>query len=507
MSDGVPTATVHARSRRPWLAALLSFVVPGLGQAYEGRWRLALTLAIPIVALALVVIGATSGLLTGVRSALFAPQVLAGILVINGIVLLWRGFAIADAGLAPWNVLSGQERRVALLSVSGLMVVTLAMHLWVGGVIVQLERTLAQVFSVDDGEAGAVPVAQPSRAATSSEPRPTATPEPDPVWNGDDRVNILLLGTDAAPGRDDALTDVVLVISAHPATHSAVMISVPRDTAGLPLPDRSVYADGLYPGRVNSILDRAAEHADAWCPDLDPTEQAAACGLRAIETTIGLYLGIQIHHHAIVDMAGFADVIDAIGGVELCLPGRLVDPEFDSAIADRYEDGLVLPAGCHRYDGLDALAYARSRKGWIEMPDGSVVGQSDFDRAERQQRVLLAMRAELQNADTLLELPGLLSALGRTISTDVERSQASGLAALLPLITGPDIERVVLGYPEFVDVPSDAAANYRLIPRRDAIRERMAEIFGASELQGWYLASDDEGPDTPQAGASAAPAP
>jgi LCP family protein required for cell wall assembly len=506
MSDGVSTATVHATSRRPWLAALLSFVVPGLGQAYEGRWRLGLTLAIPIVALAFLVIGATSGILTGVRAALFAPQVLAGILVINGIVLLWRGFAIADAGLAPWNVLSGQERRVALLSVSGLMVVTLVMHLWVGGVIVQLERTLAQVFSVDEGVAGPVPV-PPSRAATSGEPQPTPTAEPDPVWDGDDRINILLLGTDAAPGREEALTDVVLVISAHPATHSAVMISIPRDTGRLPLPDRSIYADGLYPNRVNSLMARAAEHADAWCPDLDPTVQASACGLRAIETTVGLYLGIQIHHHAIVDMAGFADVIDAIGGVDLCLPGRLVDPEFDSAIADRHADGLILPTGCHRYDGLDALAYARSRKGWIEMPDGSIVGQSDFDRAERQQRVLLAMRTELQKADTLLELPALLSALGRTISTDVERSQAAGLAALLPLITGPDIERVVLSYPEFVDVPPDAAINYLLIPRRDAIRDRMAEIFGASELHGWYLSSDLDGPEAPQAGASAAPAP
>ena len=344
----------------------------------------------------------------------------------------------------------------------------------------------------------ACPTPQASRSRRRRRSRPA------PAWDGTERINVLLLGTDAAPGREVALTDVVLVVSVDPIEQTAVMISVPRDTAQLPLPDATVYPGGIYPDRVNSIMARAAADPETWCPTLVAADPGPACGLRTIESAVGLYLGIRIHHHAVVDMAGFAEMIDAVGGIHLCLPGRLVDPEFDSAISDRYAGGLVLEAGCSEYDGVDALAYARSRKGWIEMPDGTIDGQSDFDRAERQQRVLLAMRTELGQADTLIELPGLLSAIGRTVSTDVERDEAAGLASLLPLITGLDIERVVLGYPEFVDLPPDAETNYLLIPRRDAIRERMASIVGASELEGWYLGTDDDGPS---AASGTAPAP
>ena len=194
-------------------------------------------------------------------------------------------------------------------------------------------------------------------------------------------------------------------------------------------------------------------------------------------------------------MAGFASMIDAIGGVELCLEGRLVDPSFDGSLTNEETNvGLVLEPGCRLYDGITALAYARSRQGYIEMPDGERVQQTDFDRSERQQRVLLAMREELTEADTFLELPQLLAAIGRTVSTDFPRDQAGDFASLLPLIAGPDIERVVLGYPEFVDLPVEPEVNYLLIPKRDAIREEMARLFGLDELQGWYLGSTAPAP-------------
>jgi anionic cell wall polymer biosynthesis LytR-Cps2A-Psr (LCP) family protein len=196
-------------------------------------------------------------------------------------------------------------------------------------------------------------------------------------------------------------------------------------------------------------------------------------------------------------MAGFAELIDALGGLELCLPGRLVDPEFDGSLENEVvAEALVLPAGCHLYDGLDALAYSRSRKGWIEMPDGERVPQSDFTRSERQQQVLLALRSELAEADTLIELPGVLAAIARTVSTDFPRDRAGELASLLPLITGPDIDRLVLDYPDYVGLPLEPEVNYLLIPRRDAIRDQMGETFGEEELAGWYLGTTADGPSS-----------
>lgn len=484
MSDVTEAGIDGPRPHRPWLAAVLSFVFPGLGQAYARRPRLALLLAVPVVLLVVLIVGVMTGVLSGIRNSLFASDFLVGVLVANLVLLGWRGVAIADAGLTPWSRIHGHDRRTSVLVVSTLLVVSLAMHAWVGLVVVQLNDTLGHVFGTAPGSGIDRPV-----------PGGVGGPvnEPEFRWDGTDRINILLLGTDAAPGREVALTDVILVVSVDPVARTAVMISVPRDTGFVPLPDRSVYADGLYPDKVNSLNARAAQDPETWCPDLsdDPTE----CGIRSIERSIGLYLGLEIHHYALVDMAGFADMIDAIGGVDLCLPGRLVDPEFDGTIANLDPDEpLVLPAGCRTYDGVEALAYARSRKGWIEMPDGERVPQTDFDRSERQQRVLLAMRFELAQTDTFLELPSLLRAIGRTVITDFPRDQAGDLASLLPLIAGPDIERIVLGYPDFVDLPTQPDVNYLLLPKRDAIRTEMARTFGAEALSGWYLGTRDAGP-------------
>jgi hypothetical protein len=71
----------------------------------------------------------------------------------------------------------------------------------------------------------------------------------------------------------------------------------------------------------------------------------------------------------------------------------------------------------------------------------------------------------------------------------------------VPLIAGPDIERLVLSYPDYVDLPENPDVNYLLVPKRDAIREEMARIFGEEELVGWYLGTDAEGPPSDPAAA------
>jgi polyisoprenyl-teichoic acid--peptidoglycan teichoic acid transferase len=473
---------------RPWLAALLSFLVPGMGQAYAGRPWLGLVMALPIVLVAAVIIGVATGEIGGFRNRLFASEFLVGVLVINGLVLLWRGIAIAHAGLTPWERIQGHDRRVAVMVVGILLVLAVAMHAWLGAVVLQFNTTLTQVFAPEHPT-----ITRPGGAGGTGEDPDEPVNQPAFEWDGTERINILLLGTDAAPGRDTVLTDVLLVVSVDPVAETAVMISVPRDTGYVPLPDATLFADGLYPDKVNELAMEAALDPTAWCPDL--ADDAEACGLRTIERSIGLYLGIPIHHYALVDMAGFASMIDAVGGVELCLDGRLVDPYFDGSLTNEETNvGLVLEPGCRIYDGITALAYARSRQGYIEMPDGERVQQTDFDRSERQQQVLLALRRELTDADTFLELPQLLEAIGRTVSTDFPRDKAGDFASLLPLIAGPDIERVVLGYPEFVDLPVEPQINYLLIPKRDAIREEMARLFGPEALEGWYLGSTAPGP-------------
>jgi LCP family protein required for cell wall assembly len=490
--------TDSARPRHPWLAAVLSFILPGLGQAYAGHWLLAALLATPVVVLVATTLTAFVVVGDGLRNELLSSRFLVGALALDVALLGWRLFAISHAAFVPAvpaTVASrvravsqvparGAEHRsrggLALIGV--LLLATVAMHSYVAVVVGQLNETLDQVFAgtgAPDPQGGIGTIPGPIN-------------EPEYTWDGTDRINFLLLGVDAAPGREAALTDTILVVSVDPVDRTAVMVSIPRDTAFVPLPDTRVFADARYPNKINQLSTEAAADAARWCPDL--SDKPETCGLRTLQRSVGLYLGIQIHHFATVDLLGFTKLIDALGGLQLCLPGRLVDPEYTHLGGGGL--GLELEAGCHHYDGEGALAYARSRKGWIELPDGTLEYQNDFLRAERQQGVLLGVRRELAQMNMLFELPGLLEAVGQTVVTDFPRAQAGDLSSLVPLITGPDIERVVLGYPEFVDLGPDPETNYILTPRREAIRAEMRRLFGQDEpLEGWYVGSDVEIPD------------
>lgn len=495
MVDASQVHTSTPGPHRPWLAALLSFVLPGLGQAYAGRRRLAVFFVVPIAVLVLIGLAAWGGAIGELRNSILSSGVLTAVGVGNALVFAWRSLSIGHAALSAGDRDHAGERRAGIVATVVLVAAAAGMHLWVGAVVSQLDGTLDQVFAGEDGDADADGGQLGEEDGSGADPEPTPTPVYR--WDGDERINVLLIGTDEAPGRDSVLTDVILVVSVDPADRTAVMISIPRDTGFVPLPDESLYVGALYPDKINGLSAVAAADPASWCEGR-LADDPDGCGLETLRSSIELYLGLEIHNSAQLSMEGFAGMIDAVGGIELCLPGRLVDPEFDGSLTNLSSgEPLILPQGCHDYDGIEALAYARSRKGWIEMADGERIPQSDFARNERQQQVLLALRRELAEADTFLELPSLLSAIGRSVTTDFPRDQAGDLASLLPLIAGPDIERVVLGYPEFVDLPIDPAANYLLIPRREAIRAEMARLFGAGSLHGWYLTTDQPAPDPP----------
>jgi len=486
--------------RHPALAAFLSFLFPGLGQAYAGNRKLAVLLALPVVVLVLVGLGMYLAAGRGALNSVLSASFLTALIGLDVALLIWRLFAIGQAGLTPAVVqqplsapvptedgrrhLPGPGRAGTLALVALLVVATIGMHAWAGILVGELNTTLGDVFGGQqnghDGGSGDGPLNRPSYS-----------------WDGTGRINFLLLGIDSGPGRAEALTDTILTVSIDPVRKTAVMISIPRDTTLLPLPDRSVYPDGLYPHKINQLTTEASHDPARWCPDL-PAEEATSCGLRSLERAVGLYLGIDIQYYATVDLEGFTHLIDAVGPVTLCLDGRLEDPTYQGP-GDTWlsrKRGVVLNPGCTEYDGPLALAYARARKGTLTLPDGTVKPLDDFMRADRQQQLLLQLRAEFAKLDLFFELPRTLRAVGSAVHTDFPREKAGDLASLLPLITGPDIKRVVLGLPRFVDGPPDPNTNYFLTPRREEVRKQMRRLFGAEALQGWYLTTDTAGPDS-----------
>jgi polyisoprenyl-teichoic acid--peptidoglycan teichoic acid transferase len=456
----------RAQARYPSLAAGLSFVFPGLGQAYARQPTLAAVLAIPIGILVLAAVLAGTLLADRLRNDLFSSRFLTGLLVLNAVLLLWRLFAVLHAGLPR----AGARRRPWEVAIVALLVAaTIGMHAWTGVVIGTLDSTLRQVFTGSTGGSA------------------NQLNGPSYRWDGSSRISFLLLGIDSGPYRSSANTDTILVVSIDPVRHTAVMVSVPRDTGWMPLPDTRLFADGRYPAKINSLAATASANPKLWCPDL--TAGAYDCGVRTLESSVGLYLGININYYATINLEGFAHLINAIGGVRICIPGTLTDPTY---VGPTWypKHGITLNPGCQVLDGPHALAYARIRHGTMRLPDGTVQSQDDFRRAARQQEILLALRDQFAASNWVFALPSLLHAVGETVSSDFPRDQAGNLASLLPLISGSHVTRAVLSLPEFATLAPNPLVNYLLIPRRDAVRTEMQSLFGADgPLKGWYVGS------------------
>jgi len=434
---------------RSSLAAFLSFVFPGLGQAYNGQRRLAGMLALPVVLLVATGILAFVAARAGVLSRLLDSGFLVGLIVLDFALLGWRLIAIAQA--------HGWRARLSVRHWTGwitglLLVATLGMHLVPAYWAVKAIDTLGAVSREGSG------VSRGVGGLPGETPLPIPSDQPD--VRGGERVNVLLVGIDAAPGRDHSLTDTMLVVSLDPHGGRSAMISVPRDMYGTPLPDGRVYNS-----KLNSLMAYAAAR---------PGEFPAG-GVGTLKGAIGELLGIRIHYFAAINLLGFKQAVDAIGGVDITVQRQINDPTYNNEFGER--EGFFLAPGRHHLDGHLALAFVRSRRG---------VGDNDFTRADRQQQLLAAVREKLTAGNLVLALPGLLDAVKNTISTDVPESRLSDLAVAVQEADMSDLERIVLQPPNFVTPSSSATAGYILIPDLELIRETVADMLagdGADESE------------------------
>jgi LCP family protein required for cell wall assembly len=411
------------------LAAFLSFLFPGLGQAYNGEAELAWAFAAPI----LLVIGAiVTVLIVGssqLLARLFDVRFLIGLIVMDVVLLAWRLVAVVQA---YGHRARPSFRSRATWATALLVTVTLATHAvpayYAAKAIDTLDSVaLGHTQGVNDSF-GLGPMSEPSS-------------QPDVV--GGERVNILLVGVDSAPGRTTALTDTMLVVSLDTNGTASAMISIPRDLYGVPLPDGTPFNR-----KLNSLMVYASAH-----PDTFPLG-----GVGTLKATISKLLGMPIHYFAAINMFGFKQTVDSIGGVDITVLRAINDPtywnEFD------VQTGFFLKPGTYHMDGHTALAFVRSRKG---------TGDSDFTRADRQQQLLTAIRDKLTAGNLLLALPGLLDAVKNTISTDVPSARLAELANAVQEADMSRLQRVVLQPPEYMHADPYSKAGYVLIPDLEAI--------------------------------------
>ena len=361
------------------IAALLSFIFPGLGHLYLGRRRQALMFALPAI-----VVGIALGLelLSGIDSILANLITPSGSLTILILILLaggWRVVAMVDAVLIVRRD-SGLRAPVAIF-VALLLVLVIVPHAAGAYVAYTAYDAESKIFTAarPDDQTGTTPSAtgDPGSAqpGDSGSPEPTddfqATPDATPA-TAQSRINILLTGVDSAEQRTTALTDTLLVVSINPVDKSVVMLSLPRDISQFPL-----YDGRTFKGKINSLMTWARNHPKDFPDGPFPT----------LIKEVGYLIGVPIHYYAAIDLQGFRKMIDAVGGVTVDNPKAINDPRYDWLDGGPY--GFYMKAGPVTLNGRNALAYARSRQG---------VGDSDFTRAARQQQLLVALQGEAELA-------------------------------------------------------------------------------------------------------------
>lgn len=260
-------------------------------------------------------------------------------------------------------------------------------------------------------------------------------------------LNILVMGTDfrdaanaeLAGSGDEFHSDTTLVVHISGDRSRIETISIPRDSLvdipACPRPDGSTTSP-QYGAMFNSAF------ALGGGPEQNITG-AAACTILTVEALTGL----TIDDHVVVKMNGVVDIVDAIGGVPMCLPEPVVG---DS----RYSD-LDLAAGRQVLDGETAIQFLRVRKG---EGMGLELG-SDLQRIERQQAFIDSMMREVLAQNVITDTPALYRMVQgalRAISTSPELASPRALAGLAWSVRNVDPADIVFESVPVVDAPSDA---------------------------------------------------
>lgn len=423
----------RSNDRRRLFAAVLSGVLPGLGQAFNRRARPAAVFALPALAL----LGVAWLLLQLSSPAMLVahaivPSTLGLLLVFNGALLVWRLLAVLEAFVD--RRYPGRPGRLGAVGLTVLVIAVALPHLaahFVG----------SSAFSTFDRVFGGTAVGGP-------DDDPGSTSGPTPLAG--ERVNVLLMGIDSGPNRAHSLTDSLIVVSLDPVGHTVSMLSIPRDLVDVPLANGDTFAP-----KINSLLSYANRN-EADFPE---------GGTRALEDAIGALLGIPIHYYAKVDLGGFVRMVDAVGGVDVEVARALSDPNYGGFGVG---PGWSIKAGLHHLDGANALAYARVRR---------VDGENDFTRAARQQEVLIALRDQAVKGDLLFGLPRLLDAVGDAVRTDVPPDLLPQLAALAEEIDGERTVRAVLTSPMVKSGGKNHPYGSVVIPVPKRIAEMVAVVF------------------------------
>ncbi len=300
---------------------------------------------------------------------------------------------------------------------------------------------------------------QPSDSAPAAQP-----------WDGKTRVTILLMGLDYRDCETEAgfqecdntgasRTDSMMLVSIDPVSKSVGVLSIPRDLW--------VYIPGYDYYKINTAY------------FLGVANNLPEGGPGLAMDTVEQVLGVPIQYYALVDFNAFVRIIDELGGVKIRPTEKIkIDPIGPN-------NSFYLDPGVYVVDGETALAYARNR-----YTEGG-----DFDRANRQQEVLLSVRERVTQFNMLPTLvtkaPAIYNEVQKGVRTNLTLQQIVQLALLSQQIPKENIKRGVIGPPNYITFSESPDGQAIEIPVTDQIRLLRDEIFASGSAAGPAAVSED----------------
>lgn len=234
-------------------------------------------------------------------------------------------------------------------------------------------------------------------------------------WYGAERINVLLIGSDSGDNRYGTRTDTMMVASVDTDTGDTMLVGMPRNLEDVHFPEDSALAE-RYPEPygfdllLNDVYQTIAEEPDELAMNPIAPDPAAD----TLKKVIAYNLDLEVDYYAMVDMMGFRDLIDAVGGVQV---------RIDEPIPYGVHGGVLEP-GLQRLNGHDALWYGRSR-----------VNSDDYGRMGRQGCLIKYVAEQVEPTTVLTSYRRLAGATKRTLTTDIPQSKVPAFIELADLVT------------------------------------------------------------------------
>ncbi len=198
--------------------------------------------------------------------------------------------------------------------------------------------------------------------------------------------NVVLMGLDARPGEGfTARTDSIMIAGVQPDSLDFSLLSIPRDLF--------INTPGYGMQRVNTV-------------NVLGEMEAAGRGGSLLQETLANSLGIRIDGYVRINFDAFVNFVDALGGIDVDVPGTIVDYEYPTE--DYGTTTIRFEAGWQHMTGEQALAYARTRH-----------ADDDYRRAERQQQVVMGSARAALNPLNWLRLPGAIAIFMQSVDSNL----------------------------------------------------------------------------------------